>query len=79
MYLGSTITDQGSNEKETVKRIGLRKKAFSDMDKLFKNLSMIMMARVRILKCFVWLKLLYGYEAWTIRKDLRRKLYAAEM
>ena len=49
------------------------------MDKILKNLSMSIKVRVRILKCFVWLKLLYEYEAWTIRKDLRRKLDAVEM
>ena len=49
------------------------------MDKILKNFSISMKASVRILKCFVWSKLLYRYEAWTIRKDLRRKLDAAEM
>ena len=38
-----------------------------------------MKARVRIWKCFVWSKLLYGCEAWTNRKDLRRKFDASEM
>ena len=34
LYLGRTINDQGSSEKEIVKRIGLAKKAFGDMDKI---------------------------------------------
>ena len=38
-----------------------------------------MKVRVRILKCFVWSKLLYGLQAWKIKKDLRRKSDAAEM
>ena len=73
VHLGSIVNEQGSSGKEILKRIGLAKKAFSDMGKVLKNLSMKMKARVRILKCFVWSKLLYGCEAWTIRKDLRRK------
>ena len=76
--MGSIINDQGSSE-EIVKRIGLAKKAFSDMDKMLKSLSMSMKARVRKLKCFVWSKLVLGCEAWTIRKDWRRKLDAAEV
>ena len=79
VYLGSTITDQGNSEKEIVKRIGLAKKAFGNMDNMLKNLSMSIKVRIRILKCFVWSKLLYGCEAWTIRKDFRRKLDAVEM
>ena len=72
--MGSTITDQGSSEKEIVKWIGLGKKAFGNKYKMLKNLSMCIKVRVRILKWFVWSKLLYGCEAWTIRKDLTRKL-----
>ena len=79
VYLGSTITDQGNSEKEIVKRVGLAKRAFGNMDKMSKNLSMSIKVGVRILKCFVWSKLLYVCEAWTIRKDLRRKLDAVEM
>ena len=74
VYLGSTITNQGNSEREIVKRIGLAKKAFGNMDKMLKNLSMSIKFRVRILKCYVCSKLLDGCEAWTIRKDLRRKL-----
>ena len=62
VYLGSITNDHVSSEKEIVKRIGLATKAV-DMDKMLKNLSMNMKARVRILKCFVWSKLLYGCEA----------------
>ena len=51
VYLGSIVTDQGSSEKEILKRIGLAEKAFSDMDKISKNLSMNVKAGVRILKC----------------------------
>ena len=79
VHLGSIVNDQGSSKKEILKRIGLAKKTFSDMGKMLKNLSMNMKARVRILKCFVWSKLLYGCEAWTIRKDLKRKVDAAGM
>ena len=79
VYFRSIINGQGSGEKEIVKRIGLAKKAFSDIDKMLKKLSMNMKARVRLWKCFVWSKLLCGCEAWSIRKDFRRKLDAAEI
>ena len=51
LYLGSIINGHGSSEKEIVKRVGLAKKVFSDVDKMLKNLSMNMKARVRLLNC----------------------------
>ena len=79
VYFESIFTGKGNSKKEIVKRIGLAKKAFGSMYKMLKNFSMSIQVRVKILKCFVWSKLLYGCEAWTIRKYLRRKLDAVEM
>ena len=35
--------------------------------------------RVRILRCYVWSTLTYGCGAWTISRDLERRLEAAEL
>ena len=35
--------------------------------------------RKRLLKCYIWLVLLYGRESWTISKNMDQKLEATEM
>ena len=35
--------------------------------------------KVQILKCLVWPVMLYGCEAWTLRKEEENKINAAEM
>ena len=87
VYLGSTIHDEGNSEKEIIIGIekeiiigiGIAKKAFGSMTQILKNLSMSMKVRIRILKYFVWLKLLYGCEKRSIKTDLREKIDATEM
>ena len=60
------------SEKEIIKRkrIGMAKAAFAKLKSVFRNLSIGIGTRVRILRCYVWSTLTYGCEVWTIRKDL---------
>ena len=37
-----------------------------------------MAVRLRVLKCYVWLTLLYGTETWTLSKGVLKNLEAAE-
>ena len=43
------------------------------------NFKICMKTRLRVLFCYVWPILLYGCEAWTLRKTDRDRLEAAEM
>ena len=78
-YLGCTVGERANSEKEIIKRIAIAKAAFAKLKSVLCNLSMGIGTRVRILRCYVWSTLTYGCEAWTIRKDLEKRLEAAEM
>ena len=78
-YLGSLVTEDGMCEQEIKKRIILAKAAFGNIRKLCTNVSMDMKIRMRMIQCFVWSTLLYGCEAWTLKKSMIKKVEAFEM
>ena len=78
-YLGSKITDDGRSDGEIRRRIGIAKTAYGRLKKILSNVRMNIEARLRIMKCYVWSKMLYGCETWTISKVMRDRLEAAEM
>ena len=78
-YLGSIITTKANCEKEIKTRIAIAKTNFGKMKKILTNLSIDISLRIRLLKCYIWSTLTYGCEGWTLRKNLRDKLEAAEM
>ena len=78
-YLGCTVGESANSEKEIIKRIGMAKAAFAKLKSVLSNLSIGIGTRVRLLRCYVWSTLTYGCETWTVRKDLEKRLEAAEM
>ena len=46
---------------------------------LLTNMSLSMQLRLRILKTYIWLRPLYGFESWTIKSDMKKNLEAVEM
>ena len=78
-YLGVVVTDDGRCRTEVQKRIGMAKTSFNSMRKVLTNMNLGMKIRLRVLKCFVWSVLLYGCEAWTLDKTLKRRIEAVEM
>ena len=61
------------------KRITLSKQAFQKMSPILKNRTISIHTKTRILKCYVWSVLLYGYECWTINKEMEKRLEIKEM
>ena len=78
-YLGVMVTKDGRCVEEVRKRIGMAKSSFDNMRKILTNMNLSMKLRLRMLKCFVWSVLLYGCEAWTLDRELRRRVEAVEM
>ena len=78
-YLGSLVQEDARCEGDIKGRIGMAKAAFGQLRKILVSLSIGRGTRVRVLRTYVWSVLLFGCEAWTISKDMRRKLEAAEM
>ena len=44
-----------------LKRIGMAKNRFNEMRKVLTNMNISMRLRLRLLKCFIWSVLLYGW------------------
>ena len=54
------------------------KSSFTSMNKVFTSKNIDMPVRITVLKCYVWLTLLYGCEAWTLSSLMMKKLEAFE-
>ena len=78
-YLGTRISAYGKCKAEVTARIMLVKKVFGQMKHLLINQSMSMKVRRRVLDCYILPALMYGCEAWTIRKEIENRLSATEM
>ena len=79
VYLGSMITHDARCNKEIEKRIIIAKNAFSSMKTLLTNNRIGIQTRIRAMKTYVWSTLTYGSEAWTLNKNMKNKINAAEM
>ena len=78
-YLGSTLTEDGRCESEIKQRIGVARSAFIKMRNVISNRHVRVATRIRLIKTYIWATLLYGCEAWTINKEMERRLEAFEM
>ena len=78
-YLGSQVSDDAKCDSDIRARIGMAKAAFGQLRKILVSMSIRRETRVRVLKSYVWSVLLFGCEAWTISKEMRSRLEAAEM
>ena len=72
------ITEDGRSEKEVRRRIALAKDAFMEHRMLLTK-SLNQTLKKRLAKSLVWSVLLYGSEAWTLKKDDIRRLESFEM
>ena len=77
-YLGVRLTGRWNSETEIKTRIGMAKEAFNRKRRILSG-KLDRTLRKRLAKCFVWSVLLYGAEAWTMRKRERDRLEAFEM
>jgi len=78
-YLGSMIEEGNRSLTEIKRRIAMAKQAFQNKKSVFVNSHISMQTRKKFLKTLVWSVLTYGCETWTLGKQERTKLEAAEM
>ena len=78
-YLGSIVTHNGRCVEEIKTRIAIAKNAFTKIKAMVTNRAISVNLRKRFIKAYVWSTLTYGCEAWTINKEMERKIEAAEM
>ncbi|GFN79417.1 RNA-directed DNA polymerase from mobile element jockey [Plakobranchus ocellatus] len=78
-YLGTIITQDGKSHTEIKARIAQAKTNFQKMKPLLTNNKITITTRKRALPCYIEPILMYGCEAWTITKEIQKKIEAAEM
>ena len=78
-YLGSIVTQDGRCVEEIKTRVAIAKNAFNKIQTLMTNRSISLSLRKRFMKAYVWSTLMYGCEAWTITKEMERKIEATEL
>ena len=78
-YLGSYKAKDGTCSKDIKTRIGMAKNKMIQLNNIWKNRGIPLYLKMNILKSLIWPVLLYGSEAWTLRKADKDRLQAAEM
>ena len=78
-YLGSLITSDGKCDREIKRRIEMSREAISKMNKILCNPKIAISTRLRVMECYALVALKYGSEAWTVSKEMDKRINAAEM
>ena len=74
-----TITADGKLDTEVKRRIAMAKDSFIRLDSVFKNRSIRIITKLKILKTYAWSMRLYGCESWTLKRNSEKRTEAAEM
>uniref|UniRef100_A0A0P4W0B7 Reverse transcriptase domain-containing protein n=1 Tax=Scylla olivacea TaxID=85551 RepID=A0A0P4W0B7_SCYOL len=77
-YLGSLVDKDGRSDVEIRSRIEKGKTNFGQM-RILTSRNLSTGIRLRILKTYTWSVMLYGCETWTVSKEMKKRLDAAEM
>ena len=78
-FLGSLISEDGNCKKEIVRRIGIGKSSMKRMGKIWKDRDININTKIQLVKSVIFPAILYGAETWTMVKETRKRLQAAEM
>ena len=78
-YLGSQVDEDARSQSDIRARIVMANATYGQLRNILTNSSMCKITKVRVLKPYVWLMLLFGCEAWRISKEMRRKLETTEL
>ena len=78
-YLGTIITPDGRCDTEIKSRITQSKQTFTKMKSILTNKKLAFQVRERVIQCYILPVLMYGCEAWTINKDMEKRIDALEM
>ena len=68
IFLGSKITVDGDCSHEMKRRLLLRRKAITNLDRILKNRGITLLIKVHLIKAMVFPVVMYGCESWTISK-----------
>ena len=72
-YLGSCKTEDGKCSKDINARTGRAKQKMVHLNNIWKDHSMSLQLKLKILKCLICPVMVYGCAAWTLRKSDERR------
>ena len=78
-YLGSIKTSDANCAKDVKVRAARAITKTAELINVWKDRSMPLKLKVKLVKVLIWPVLMYGCEGWTIRKQVERKIDATEM
>ena len=78
-YLGSLKSSDGDCSKDVNARIAMAKRRMCELTTLWKDRSIPVALKMRLVKTLVWTVLSYGAEAWTLKVRDERKITSMEM
>ena len=78
-YLGSIKTESGEVSTDINTRIGMAKKRMLDLVNIWKDKTITLSLKIKLLKCLVWTVMTYGAEGWTLKKKDEKRINSAEM
>ncbi len=77
VYLGSMVQEDGSCEKEVMRRIGIAMSAFRALlNVLWRRKEVTVKTKIRIFNAFVMSRLMYGAELWNVSAREEKRLEA---
>ena len=78
-YLGSIKENTGSCRQDVRTRIAMAKQKTLQLTNIWKDRGIPKSLKVKLLRILIWPVLLYGAEAWTLRKAEKEQIESAEM
>ena len=79
IFLGSKITADGDCSHEIERRLVLRRKVMTNLDRILKSRDITLSTKVRLVKAMVFPVVTYGCESWTIKKAEHQRIDAFEV
>ncbi|KAG1692298.1 DNA repair protein complementing XP-G cells [Nymphon striatum] len=79
VYLGQLFTKDGKCEDEIKRRIQIARNTFSKMNAIFKDQHLRLSTKLRVVRCYVIARLLYGAETWTLNETMEKRIRSLEM
>ena len=72
IFLGSKITADGDWSHEIKRRLLLRRKAMTNLDRILKSRDINLSTQIHLVKAMVFPVVMYGCENWTVKKTEHR-------
>ena len=78
-YLGSIKTEDGFCTKDINARLAMGKQRMVQLENIWKDKTISMQLKLKLMKCLVWTVMSYGAEGWTLRQQDIQEMESAKM